>query len=78
MIASHADLLLLVLRSTKDCRWRAEQAKEIIDNMGVQPAGVIVNATSTSGWQGFQGRYDALKEANESIKTPTAELHRHE
>ena len=43
VIASQVDGVLLALRPTKDSRWRAERAKEMLDAIDVQPIGVVVN-----------------------------------
>ncbi|MCA9217794.1 MAG: CpsD/CapB family tyrosine-protein kinase, partial [Planctomycetales bacterium] len=51
VIASQVDGVLLGLSPTKDSRWRAERASEILATIGVQPIGAVINGvTGTAAW----------------------------
>ena len=61
VIASQVDRVLLALRPTKDSRWRAERAKEMLDTLGVVPIGVVVNGVGGSAARSYRGDASDLK-----------------
>lgn len=54
VIASQVDGVLLGIRPTKDSRWRAERAAEILATTGIQPIGAIVNGIGSASAWGYQ------------------------
>jgi capsular exopolysaccharide synthesis family protein len=67
VIASQADGVLLVIKPTKDSRWRAERAMELFGSIEIEPVGVVVNDTGGAAARGYAaglGGYDkAYREA---------------
>jgi capsular exopolysaccharide synthesis family protein len=49
VIASRTDAVLLALRPTKDSRWRSTRAKEMLEAVGVEAWGVVMNNVGGSG-----------------------------
>ena len=43
VIAAQVDAVVMALKPTRDSRWRAERALEVLDGLGVQPIGLVVN-----------------------------------
>ena len=61
VIASQVDGVLMALRLTRDSRWRAERAKEMLNALDVQPIGVVVNGVggpASRTYDGEMGEYD--------------------
>ncbi len=64
VVGPQVDGVILTLRSTKNARVEAKRAKEILDNLGINIFGVVVNALDDSkkqdeyGYYGYYRYYD--------------------
>jgi hypothetical protein len=55
----------MALRPTKDSRWSAERAKEVLDGIGVEPIGLVVNGiggTDSRAYRDELGDYEQVHE----------------
>jgi capsular exopolysaccharide synthesis family protein len=62
VIGSQVDGVLLTLRPTRDSRWRAQRAKEILESVGVTPLGVVVNdvgAKITQSYRSYPVKFES-------------------
>ncbi len=65
VVASQVDGVVMALRPTKDSRWRAERAKEVLDGIGVQPLGLVVNGvggTDARAYRDESSDYEQVQE----------------